>query len=560
MFQRLLPVSFVVVGMVLFWNCQQKNKDLQQASASISAESLAEHVAVLASDKFEGRAPSSRGEELTINYLKDEFSKLGLLPGNGSSYFQDVPLVAITADPQTTLKVTGGKKGMKLFDYSKDFMAWTKRVVGRAAIQRSEMVFVGYGIVAPEYGWNDYAGVDVKGKTVVMLVNDPGFATKNDSLFHGNAMTYYGRWTYKFEEAARHGAAAAFIVHDTEPAGYPWEVVANSWSGKQFDLLSENNNMDRCAIEGWLQYPVAKSIFAMAGLDLQQLQQSAVSKTFKPVALQTRATLTLQNNIEHSTSHNVLAVYPGTTRADEFIIYMAHWDHFGLDPGLEGDKIYNGALDNATGVAGLLELAKAFTRLEKKPLRSVAFLAVTAEEQGLLGSRYYAENPIIPRAKTVAAINMDGLNIFGKTRDITVVGFGNSELDQYVQRAATAQERTVRPDPEPEKGYYYRSDHFSFAKKGIPALYTDMGIDNLKHGEEWTLQQLDRYTKERYHKPSDEYDPNWDLSGAQQDLQLLFDVGYHLSMDSSFPNWNPGTEFKTIRDEEMRNAYAQNKR
>ncbi len=560
MSMRMLPrwsLLSLVLGMIIF-GCSKKNKDLHQASMKINAKDVSGHIAVLASDDFEGRAPSSRGEELTVNYLKDEFSKLGLLPGNGSSYFQEVPLVAITADPGTKLTVANST-GSESLQYSTDFMAWTKRVVGRAAVHQSEMVFVGYGIVAPEYHWNDYKDVDVEGKTVVILVNDPGYASKKETLFHGGTMTYYGRWTYKFEEAARQGATAAFIVHETKPAGYPWEVVVNSWSGKQFDLASDNNNMDRCVIEGWLQEQTAIALFKLANVDFQVLKKSAQSENFQAVSLGLKATLALQNNIEHSISHNVIAVVPGSTRADETILYSAHWDHFGLDPALEGDKIYNGALDNASGTAGLLELAKAFKALQKPPLRSIAFLAVTAEEQGLLGSQYYASNPIFPRQKTVAAINMDGLNIFGKMMDITVIGLGMSDLDDYVIRAAKEQGRSVRSDPEPGKGYYYRSDHFSFAKQGIPALYTDMGINSEKHGEQWTLQQLAKYTAEKYHKPSDEYEPDWDLSGAVDDLRILFDVGYHLSMESTFPNWKAGTEFKAIRDKEMRKAFSQSK-
>ncbi len=531
--------------MTLWFGCARN--DIAPALESITTEDLAADIAVLASDEFEGRRPSSRGEEKTINFLKEEFQKLGLQPGNGDSYFQKVPLVAITASPESKLEVAGNGQ-VQRFEYGDAYMAWTKRVVGKAMTENSEMVFVGYGIVAPEYDWNDYAGLDVRGKTVVMLVNDPGYATKDSNLFNGNAMTYYGRWTYKFEEAARQGAAGAFIIHETEPAGYPWEVVKNSWSGQQFDLVSKDNNLGRCAIEGWLTIDTAREIFQQAGQDLQALSQAATTREFKALPLGVRASLSLRNDIEHSESNNVIAVLPGADRADEYVIYMAHWDHFGLDPNLEGDKIYNGALDNATGTAALLELAEAFTQLPTPPRRSVVFLAVTAEEQGLLGSRYYATNPIFPLAQTVAAINMDGLNIYGKMKDITIIGYGNSELDDYVKEAAAEQGRRVRPDPEPEKGYFYRSDHFSFAKQGVPALYTDTGIDHVEFGEAWTLEQLKKYTAERYHKPSDEFDPNWDLAGAVDDLRLLFKVGYRLSTSDVFPNWREGTEFRAIRD------------
>ncbi|MFQ5604754.1 MAG: M28 family metallopeptidase [bacterium] len=528
------------------------NKEVELAMESITAEDLSEDIAILASDDFEGRAPSSRGEIKTINFLKTEFQKLGLQPGGeNESFFQEVPLVAITASTDMELKIKG-ENWHKSLSFSQDFMAWTKRVVGNVSINNSEMLFVGYGIVAPEYDWNDYAGLDVKGKTVVMLVNDPGFAMQDDALFNGNAMTFYGRWTYKYEEAARQGAEAALIIHETKAAGYPWDVVSGSWTGAQFDLLSADNNMSRCAVEGWLSNESARELFEQAGLDFDQLTSTAAKRDFQATAMNLSASLTIQNDIEHSRSNNVLALLPGSRRPNEYVIYMAHWDHLGLDPAREGDKIFNGALDNATGTAALIELAEAFTQLSTPPERSLVFLALTAEEQGLLGSQYYATHPIYPITKTAAAINMDGMNIYGKMNDITIIGFGNSDLDDYVQKVAAEQKRTVRPDPEPEKGYFYRSDHFSFAKQGIPALYTDMGIDHVKFGEKWTREQLDKYTAENYHKPSDEFDPDWDLTGMVDDVRLLFKVGYLISSESAFPNWKEGTEFKAKRDEDMK--------
>ncbi|MFQ5640284.1 MAG: M28 family metallopeptidase [bacterium] len=544
-------ILIVFASQLDYLGCESEN--LKPGLESINSENLSEDIGILASDEFEGRAPSSRGEEKTINFLRDEFQKLGLQPGNGDSYFQKVPLVAITANSDSKLNVKSNRRTQG-FSYAKDYMAWTKRVVGKVSIEQSEMVFVGYGVVAPEYDWNDYQGLNVTGKTVVMLVNDPGFATQDSSFFNGNAMTYYGRWTYKFEEAARQGATGAFVIHETKPAGYPWEVVQNSWSGEQFDLRSPDNNLSRCVIEGWLSIESAQKIFAQAGQDLDELKSAALQRDFKPVELGLTASLSLNNNIEHSESNNVIAVLPGSDRADEYVFYMAHWDHFGLDPNLEGDKIYNGALDNATGTAGLIELAEAFTQLKTAVSRSIVFLAVTAEEQGLIGSKYYAANPLYPVVKTVAAINMDGLNIYGKMKDITIIGYGNSDLDDYVKRAASEQGRTVRPDPETEKGYFYRSDHFSFAKQGIPSLYTDIGIDHVEYGEEWTREQLDKYTAKNYHKPSDEFDPNWDLSGAIDDLKLLFKVGYRLGMAANFPNWKPGTEFRAKRDADMQGS------
>lgn len=549
--RTILFFSFAILILCTLFACG--NRDLENALETITAEDLSSDIQTLSSDEFEGRAPSSKGEDKTIQFLKQEFEKLGVEPGNGDRYFQEVPLVALTSEANTPMQIRGNSQAIDL-NYGTDVMVGTKRVVGKVALKKSELVFVGYGTVAPEYDWNDYKGMDFEGKTVVMFVNDPGFATQDSSLFNGNAMTYYGRWTYKYEEAARQGAEGVIIIHETKPAGYPWEVVRNSWSGKQFDLVSEDNNMSRCAVEGWWTRDAAEQVLEQAGLDMDSLKTLAVSRDFKPVELGLTASIELTNDIEHSRSNNVIAVYPGSERPDEYIFYMAHWDHFGKDTTLEGDQIYNGAFDNATGTAGLLEIAEAFTSLLTTQERSIAFLAVTAEEQGLLGSKYYAENPIYPRDKTVAAINMDGLNVYGEMRDITVIGYGNSELDKYVEDAARRQGRRVRPDPEPEKGYFYRSDHFSFAKQGIPALYTDQGIDHVEHGEEWTLKQLEEYTKERYHKPGDEYNPDWDLSGAVQDLRLLFRVGYQLSMATEFPEWNKGTEFRARRQADMQSA------
>ncbi len=523
---------------------------LDAALETITADDLLADVLTLSSDEFEGRAPSSAGEQKTIEFLRSEFEKLGLDPGNGDSYFQEVPLVEITADPSARL-VVHGRGAQTSFGYGRDFIAWTKRVMRRAAINSSELVFVGYGIVAPEYGWNDYEGLDVAGKTVVVLVNDPGFATQNAALFNGNAMTYYGRWTYKYEEAARQGAAGAFIVHETEPAAYPWAVVQGSWSGPQFGLVAEDNNMSRVAVEGWWPVDVTRQVFEQAGLDYDSLKSLAEQAGFQAVPMGLRASLTLQNEVERSVSNNVLAVIPGTDRADEYVVYMAHWDHFGLDPNLEGDQIYNGALDNSTGTSALIELAEAFLSLDARPSRSIVFMGVTAEEFGLLGSAHYAQNPIVPLDKTVAAINIDGLNILGPMNDISVVGHGNSELDDYLEEAAAGQGRTVRADPEPEKGYYYRSDHFNFAKVGVPALFPGAGTDHVVHGEEWTKQRRDEYTAQHYHKVSDEYRPDWDLSGAIDDVRLYFEVGYRIANESRFPNWREGTEFKAIRDAMM---------
>ena len=524
------------------------------ALATISADGLAADIRILASDEFEGRGPATSGEEKTIAYLREEFAAIGLQPGNGDSWFQNVPMIAITAEEVSPLIVSGetgvvsGETGVGDYTYERDFMAWTKRVSESEEVTESELVFVGYGVVAPEYGWNDYEGVDVEGKTVVMLVNDPGYATEDPNLFSGRTMTYYGRWTYKFEEAARQGAAAAFVVHETAPAGYPWEVVSGSWSGPQFDLVRPDDNMSRIRIEGWLTVETARNVFARAGLNYDSLKASASSGEFEALPMGLQASLSIRNSFVRSDSRNVLATLPGSDRADEYVIYSAHWDHLGRDPSLEGDQIFNGAHDNATGTAGLLELARAFASQERPPSRSILFLAVTAEEQGLLGSEHYAANPVFGLEKTVALINMDGLNNYGPTEDIIVVGMGMSELDDYLDAAAATQGRSLTPDAESEKGYYYRSDQFSFAKRGVPGLYTDEGTVSREHGPEWMMERKAAYTAERYHKPADEYSEDWDLRGAVEDLQLFFLVGDRLANGTEFPNWREGSEFRAIRD------------
>ncbi len=522
----------------------------EAALATITTDDLVNHVLVLGSDEFEGRFPGTPGEQKTLEYLQAEAERIGLQPGAGDGWFQEVQLVSITADPGMTLSFSG-PEGTNEYAYGTEFMAWTTRVVEQVEVGDSELIFVGYGTVAPEYGWNDYEGIDASGKTVVMLVNDPGFATQDPALFNGRSMTYYGRWTYKYEEAARQGAAAALIIHDTEPAAYGWATVEGSWSGPQLNMVSEDNNMGRVKVEGWLQLEVAREVFAMAGLDLDELSQQASQGDFNAVPMGVTASTAIRNTVEHSTSHNVLGILPGSERPDEYVIYMGHWDHLGMNPALEGDQIFNGAADNASGTAAVLELAEAFVSLETRPKRSIVFWWTTAEEQGLLGSAYYAANPIYPLEKTAGAINIDGLNIYGPMRDIYVIGYGNSELDEYLIEFADWQNREVKPDAEAEKGYFYRSDHFPLAKMGVPALYTDVGDDHVEHGEAWTQQRKDEWTARQYHQPSDEYSEDWDLTGAVDDLHLWFLVGYKLANESTFPNWNEGTEFKAIRDAMM---------
>ena len=508
---------------------------------------LHKHTAILASDEFEGRAPATPGEDKTINYLRDQFQSLGIGPGNGDSYFQSVAVTELTTSSNASIYMQGSDYEAT-FNYGDQVMVGTQQQIPYVTVQGSDMVFVGYGIVAPERNWNDYAGIDVTDKTVIILVNDPGYATQNPDLFNGNAMTYYGRWTYKFEEAARQGAAAALIVHETGPAGYGWEVVNNSWSGPQIGLEAENLNGDRAEIEGWLTLDSAEELFDGAGLVFEELKAGASEPGFTAISMaDIKASISIENSVRTSESQNVIAAIPGTTRPDETIIYTAHWDHLGVNPAVEGDNIWNGAADNATGTAGLLALAHLHAQVAP-PARTVIFLAVTAEESGLLGSQWYAENPIYPIPKTVANINMDNMNTIGRTRDVIVVGARSSELENYLEATASAQGRYLSAEPNPERGLYYRSDHFNFAKVGVPALFAESGKDNIEFGQEYGAAQSQDYTDNRYHAPSDEYDPNWDLSGAAEDIMMYFDIGQRLTQETSFPEWFPGNEFKRIRD------------
>lgn len=518
--------------------------------ASITEAEIADHMTVLASDEFGGRAPSSPGEELTVAYLADYFQRLGLQPGVGDSYFQNVPLVDITVNPDRVPFLVAGDGEPMRFSYAEDFVTWTTRVVDASSVQDSELVFVGYGIVAPEFGWDDYAGVDVAGKTVVILVNDPGYATQDPEVFSGNSMTYYGRWTYKFEEAARQGAAGALIVHQTAPAAYGWETVRNSWTGPQFNLQPEDGNAGRVAIEGWLTEETTRAIFARAELDFDALYAQAQTGSLEPIEMGLDLTTGVTNALRFSESKNVVAVLPGSEAPDEYFIYMAHWDHFGTDASLVAageDGIYNGALDNASGTAAMLELAEAYALLPEAPRRSIVFLAVTAEEQGLLGSAHYALNPVFPLAQTVAGLNMDGLSSFGPTAELVVQGYGMSELDGIADAAAEAQGRRVDPDPEPEKGYYFRSDHFELAKLGVPMIYPGPGIDHVERGPKYGQEQNDLYNATRYHMVTDEFDESWDLTGAVADVQLYYEIGATVIQSDAWPNWNEGTEFRAIR-------------
>ncbi len=531
--------------------CSRAPSAPDTAVQSLHADALMKHIRTLSSDEFEGRGPGSKGEQLTVKYLEDEFRGMGLQAGNpDGSYIQRVPLVGITPDPKMKLSFTGHGRTLQP-RFQDDYVAWTKRVVNSAAID-AEMVFVGYGVQAPEFQWDDFKGIDVKGKVIVVLINDP--PVPDEKVFGGKAMTYYGRWTYKFEKAAERGAAGCLIVHDTERAGYPWEVVRNSWSGEQFDLSTPDKNMGRIAVEGWLTGEQATALFKLAGKDLAALKVAAVSLDFHPVPLGVRAKLTIQNALRMVDSRNVLARLPGSDHKlkDEYVVYVAHWDHFGIGPEVNGDKIYHGAKDNASGTAALLEIARAYKQLNVPPRRSLLFLAVTAEEQGLLGSRYYAEHPLYPLARTAAAINMDAINVLGRTSDLVLIGRGSSTLDDLVEGLAREQGRTVKPDQEPERGFFYRSDHFNFAKQGVPAFDPEAGVDYIGKPAGWGMEMRRKYTLEDYHKPSDKIKEYWDLSGAVQDCQLYLLVGYRVANEPRPPEWKPGAEFKSKRDASLR--------
>jgi Zn-dependent M28 family amino/carboxypeptidase len=524
---------------------------LAQALPRIEGAAILTHVKVLASDEYEGRAPGTKGEELTVKYLVGQFQQLGLKPGNtDGTYTQNVPLVGITPDPSMALTF---KKGMQTetLKFKDDFVTWTKRVSDSAALADSELIFVGYGVEAPEFKWDDYKGVDLKGKTMVVLINDPPLP--DEKLFGGKAMTYYGRWTYKFETGAKKGAAGILIVHETVPAGYPFSVIQSS-SGERFDLVTPDKNMSRASVEGWISLDRAKQLFTMAGQDFDALKARAATREFKPVPLGVTASVQIKNKLRTLASRNVVAKLEGSDPKlrDEYVIYTAHWDHLGIGPEVKGDRIYNGALDNATGTAGLIEIARAFTQAKPAPKRSILFLAVTAEEQGLLGSQYYSVAPIYPLTKTLANLNIDGMNVHGRTKDVTVIGMGASDLDDYLRAAATEQGRTLKPDPESEKGFYYRSDHFNFAKQGVPALYIDDGTEFVGKPADYGMKVRERYNKENYHAPSDEVKPDWDLSGAAQDAQLFFVVGYRVANAATFPEWKPGNEFRAVRERQLR--------
>ena len=523
---------------------------------AITPDGMLAHIKTLASDEFEGRAPGSKGEELSINYIADQFKSIGLKPGNpDGSYFQEVPLAGIISEPHMTFAVAG-KPPMEL-RFADDFVASSARLQTEIKIDNSDVVFVGYGVVAPEYGWDDFKDVDVHGKTILMLIGDPPVpdpkdpAKLDDKMFKGRAMTYYGRWTYKYEIAAQRGAAAAVIIHETEPAAYPWQVVKTSWSKENFELDNPDKNAGAVQARSWITLDMAKKILADAGQDYDAMKKAAVTRQFRPVALNAKCKIDIKQTLRSFKSRNVIARLEGSDKPNEYVLYTAHWDHLGRHPELQGDQIFNGAVDNASGCAAVLQIAAAFGKLNPPPKRTVLFMATTAEEAGLLGAKWYAEHPLYPLEKTLADINIDSMNVWGKARDAEDTSFGFSTLDDMLADAAKRQGRSLVPNPRPEKGSIYRADNFEFSKVGLPSLYIGNKVHLVSRPDHAPLR-TDEFDAKDYHQVSDEIHPDWDLSGAVQDVDLLFEVGYQVANGDKFPEWKPGIEFKPKRDAIMK--------
>jgi len=555
-FKHVKLASTLLVSSAFLLACSSEDTPtaVGNLEASASTSDLSRRIERLASDEFEGRAPSTPGGKAASQYIADEMAAAGLAPkGENGTFFQAVQLTAATVLPSSTMSIRNGDTQVLDGNSTENAVFWTKRLDRSVSVTDSELVFVGYGVTAPEFGWDDYEGLDVKGKTVVILVNDPGFATKDEKLFKGNSMTYYGRWTYKYEEAARQGAAAVLVIHETEPASYGWNVVSGSWTGEQYDLVRPDKGASRAALEGWITYDQADKMFASAGLDLAKLKSDAALKSFKPVSTPSlKLDAVINQRVKTTASRNVAGVLKGATRPDEYVLYMAHWDHLGMSESVEGDdKIHNGAVDNATGTAAIIEVAEAMVE-RGAPDRSVIFVAVTAEESGLLGSAYYGEKPLVPLAQTVGGINIDAMLPVGKTKDMKVIGFGSSELEELLKRQLEKRGMYVVPDDKPEAGYFYRSDHISLAKLGVPMLYADPGNNHVTNGITYGEKFADEYTKERYHKVGDEYDNSWDLSGIVQATDIMLDMGYDLANSEQWPNWYEGTEFRGLRDEMLK--------
>jgi len=547
---RLLLVVSLLFSTASIFASDQLQLPPKSALDTITADDLLNHIKILSSDEFEGRAPGSKGEELSVKYITEQFKSLGLKPGNpNGTYTQEVPLAGIKSAPTASFTIKDQAMSLKFPD---DYVASSARLETQVDVKDSDIVFVGYGIVAPEYDWDDYKDVDLKGKTILMLINDPAIPDPNDpakldeKMFKGKAMTYYGRWTYKYEIAAEKGAAAAVIIHETEPAAYPYSVVRTSWAKENYEIDARDKNAGAVPIRSWITLDVAKKLLADCGQDFDGLKKAAIRKDFRPIALGAKANFAIKQEVRSFKSHNVIGKIDGSDPKlkNEWIIYSAHWDHLGKHPEMQGDQIFNGALDNASGVAMVMELAKAHMALPHPTKRSVLFMAPTAEEAGLLGAKYYAEHPLYPLEKTLADINIDGANAWGKSRDIEDISNGRSRLDDMLVAAAKTQDRAVNPDTQPEKGSFYRADNFEFSKAGVPSLYTGKGRDIIGKPAGFGQQKKDEYVAKHYHQPSDEVDPAWDLSGTVQDTQLLFDVGYEVANRDKYPEWKSGSEFK----------------
>uniref|UniRef100_UPI004047E5EA M28 family metallopeptidase n=1 Tax=Algoriphagus sp. TaxID=1872435 RepID=UPI004047E5EA len=538
--KNLLSLAAIAILLV---GCGDQSKSYQFQVADLEPNLIR-----LSSDEFLGRMPFTAGEEITTQFLESKFKEMGLEPGNGDSYFQEVPMVSIVSRPQQTIAFEGPQGAIQGAGLN-DFVLWTQRTDSLVRIQDAEVVFAGFGIVAPEYGWDDYKNLDVKGKIVVVLINDPGFGSDDPTFFKGNTMTYYGRWTYKYEEAARQGALGCLIVHNTIPAGYGFNVIQNSWNASKLYLDDRGQEAYKLGFEGWITLPFAKQLFDKMGKNDSEILQKARKIDFQGFTTEMVLNTSIAVEATYNVSKNVVAKITGKKAPEEVIVYTAHWDHLGIGKADEtGDSIYNGALDNASGTAALLALAKAF-KTDAQPDRTVVFLSVTAEEQGLWGSAYYAQQPIYPKEKTVANINMDGINPYGKMKDVSVIGVGQSEMEDLLDEELKKLGRYAAPEPNPVAGYYFRSDHFNFAKIGIPALYFGTGIDHVEKGKEYGKQLQDEYTAVYYHKPADSYDPKrWNLDGAVDDVQLLYQVGRNLANSARWPGWKEGSEFKAIRD------------
>ena len=534
------------------YSCSQIGDSKKQMPVQVDVNTIKDGLTELSSDSYLGRKPFTEGETKTVAYLTNKLKDFGLEPGNGDSFEQQVNLVELDATPDSEMIFNTAGGVIKLTSGA-DFVAYTERVDESVSLENSEVVFAGYGVVAPEYNWNDYEGLDVKGKTVIVLVNDPGFGAEDDEFFKGKTMTYYGRWTYKYEEAMRQGASGVLIVHESIPAGYNWAVVQNSWSGARLYLDNGGDESVKPVVQGWITLDAAKKIFQSSGVDMTYFQQKARKVGFQAIDLNMTTSVRIANKIKKDASKNVIAKISGSKRPEEYIIYSAHWDHLGIGLPVDGDSIYNGAHDNASGTATLLAIAEAYKKLDQKPERTVVFLFVTAEEQGLLGSAYYAANPVYPPQETIANINMDGLGYYGLMKDLTVIGYGQSELDDLAESIAKKQGRYIMPDTEPGKGYFFRSDHFSFAKVGIPAIFASGTYESLEKGVEYVTQKKAEFNSTSYHKPADEIDESWSFDGMQQDGQLFFEMGLELSKENKIIRWKEGSEFKSIRTKSKRN-------